>query len=298
MEYWRLHSNLARSLEDPLIKFDGTEYTAADADTNAALPDGVRYSKELRDDYLFRACQSILLQSIKAVAGMRRQEATHILTKMFPAMTRNFRVMFKSLGAQPADMLFIYSVRMTCPKKAYLGTYNEFHADPEHIVGSIPDVVTRHVPIIETSEFSDIVASNSLYNNDLVATATGLAPSDVLEGGNFQWLQIGGNHTFHYLQYDEKYGSLSAAANDMGVNLDIEYLPYVLPFNTYEPKYDIVDSSTGMVVDQKLSIIPFEPVWETTIITKALSLAHLDSGQLGAAFQTAPYLEKIPVVGG
>lgn len=298
MEYWKLHSNLARSLEDPMIKDNGEEYVQLDAFTNSPLPDGVRYSKELRDDYLFRACQGVLLQSIKAVAGMRRQEATHILTKMFPAMTRHYRVLFSALGVQPKDMLYIYAVRLVCPTKAYLGTLNKFHADPAHVDGPIPDIVTREVPLVETSEFSNIVASGTLYNNDLVACSTAYTASDNLAAGNYHWLQIGGNHTFHYLQWDTKYGSGDASNNEEGICLDVEYLPHMLPLIGWEPSYEVLDPVSGVPVRRDLSIVPFEPVWESTIITKALSLAHLDSGQLGAAFQSAPYLEKIPVVGG
>lgn len=296
MEYWHLHNALAKSLEDPMLKDNGMLYTRNDASQNEPLPDGVRYSKEMRDDYLFRACQAILLQGVKGTLGMNRSQASRVLSEMFPSMKRNFRVLFSALGVQPSDMLFIYSVRLICPLKGYLGTTNQYHFDPEHSDELDPNIVTRDVPLVNVDEFSDIVASNSVYNADLVAADSAYGDGQNIELGTRHWLKVGGNHTFHYLQWDKKYGSGDANSNEEGVSLDVEYLPFLLPFYEYQPMTTIYDSNG--IPHQEFAKIPFEPVWETTILTKAIGLAHLDSGQLGAAYQAAPYLEKIPVVGG
>lgn len=48
------------------------------------VPDGVRYSKQLRDLYLYRAMVSIIEGAIKQVVGMPDAEASLALQKLFP----------------------------------------------------------------------------------------------------------------------------------------------------------------------------------------------------------------------
>jgi len=294
MEYWHLHNALAKSLEDPMLLDNGELYTRTHALSSKPLPDGVRYSKEMRDDYLFRACQGVLLQGIKGVMGMPRSQSSKVLSQMFPSMKKNFRLLFSALGVQPADMLYIYSVRLVCPLRGYLGTTGSYHFDPEYSDTTDPETVTRDIPVVAVDEFSDIVASNSVYNSDLVATDSAYGSGQSVDLATKHWLKLGGNHMFHYLQWDKKYGSGDARNNENGVSLDVEYLYFLQPF------YDlgVTTSPPGTPNYKRLTEVPFEPVWETTILTRAAALAHLDSGQLGAAYQAAPYLEKIPVVGG
>lgn len=78
MTVMELHKSLSHSIGDAIEPyFDDPDWI---------IPDGARYSKALRDSYLYRGALSIIEKSIKMVVQLPRQEAGQLLRKWFPNM--------------------------------------------------------------------------------------------------------------------------------------------------------------------------------------------------------------------
>jgi hypothetical protein len=71
------HRELSLSLGDSVI-------IASPPASNTVIPDGVRYTKTIRDSYLNRAMLTIYSKVLKQVAPLPRQIGSDIIGKMFP----------------------------------------------------------------------------------------------------------------------------------------------------------------------------------------------------------------------
>lgn len=75
MTLYEVHSALARNLGDPFKETAGS-----------TIYDGVRYSKEARKNYLYRASYSIINETVMQLAQLPQEQAASILTKVFPSL--------------------------------------------------------------------------------------------------------------------------------------------------------------------------------------------------------------------
>lgn len=74
MELWRLHKELAYSLGDPVI---------VEA-TSPSIPDGVRFSKDMRDMYLYRAMTTMYNNTLMSINGQKKEVQKEIIKRMYP----------------------------------------------------------------------------------------------------------------------------------------------------------------------------------------------------------------------
>jgi len=81
MQVMELHKILAHSIGDAIEPYEDPDNAGT-----YIIPDGARYSKTLRDSYLYRAALSIIERSVKIVVQLPRQEAGAYLRKWFPNM--------------------------------------------------------------------------------------------------------------------------------------------------------------------------------------------------------------------
>lgn len=56
--------------------------------TDTVIPDGVRFSKVLRDNYLYQAMISLYRDTLKELTGLPKVQREAILSRMFPNVTR------------------------------------------------------------------------------------------------------------------------------------------------------------------------------------------------------------------
>lgn len=89
-----------------------------DSTNNAlSITDGVRFTAQMRSDYLHRAMQSILQSAVASVAMMPRLQAVDILTKLFPSHTTVLTQIVTSTWTNTIQFgatrlpLYIYSIR-------------------------------------------------------------------------------------------------------------------------------------------------------------------------------------------
>jgi len=253
MKAWELHDSLARSIGDPLIKIDGSLYLG-----DGIIPDGVRYTKAIRDQYLNRAMLMIQRDYLNKVAGLPRFKAAQILQRAFPSMTRTFRVNVEGLGMQPGDMLYVYSVAIST---RYIYPYNEqaksdiFKADPNFVdKGQV-----KEIPIYEQSVAYKINLRGGTIRQDLCAFVT--------SNGNYEWVGLLGR------ELDDMLSSTNLYEH----TLEISYLPIAPRMENYN--YD----------DE----VEFEATYEPAIINRAILYAQFDSGEIGTPTQAVQLLEVL-----
>jgi hypothetical protein len=100
MQVWELHDSLARSIGDPLILDNaGTpaNYTANDALAVVTLPDGVRYTKALRDTYINKALLKVLQELITGIA--KEAPTRTILSRIVETLTPQMSLYDTNLSA-------------------------------------------------------------------------------------------------------------------------------------------------------------------------------------------------------
>lgn len=78
MQVWELHTNLSNAIGDPI------RYTSSDAISGRVIPDGVRYSKQLRDNYIFRAGLEIQKQITEVIASLPHKIASSVIEGLHP----------------------------------------------------------------------------------------------------------------------------------------------------------------------------------------------------------------------
>lgn len=72
MYVWEAHKELALSIGDPINA------------NQSVIPDGVRYTKLLRDSYLYRSMLSIYNSVLKEVASLPKKFVSFVLNNLFP----------------------------------------------------------------------------------------------------------------------------------------------------------------------------------------------------------------------
>jgi len=78
VQVWELHTNLSNAIGDPI------RYTSNDAISGRVIPDGVRYSKQLRDNYIFRAGLEIQKQITEVIASLPHKIASAVIEGLHP----------------------------------------------------------------------------------------------------------------------------------------------------------------------------------------------------------------------
>lgn len=257
MVVWELHDSLARSIGDPLIKDNGLNYTLQDANSDIALPDGVRYTTSIRNHYINKAMLAIQNEALKATVGLSRFRASVIMQRLFPSMTKKYMLPVTALGVQPANQFFIYTV--------LLATDGIFPANEQTRSDAfkandnpIDNRQVRNVPILDYAVISHINARGGTIRPDLMAYVTSYA--------NVQWLGLSGREIV------DMENTMSREHT-----LEVTYLPLAPNITLLSPN----------------STVEFEPTWEPTLLSKAIMYAQMDSGELGASYQAVPFLEQI-----
>lgn len=74
MKVWEAHRDLSNSIGDSVYC----------SETSDPILDGVRYSKELRDSYLYRAILEINQQNLGMVKGVPNKQASFIIDRLYP----------------------------------------------------------------------------------------------------------------------------------------------------------------------------------------------------------------------
>lgn len=83
MQIWELHRDLSNAIGDPI------RYTSDNAVNGRVIPDGVRYSKALRDSYILRAAMEIQRQITEVIAALSHKQSVTILEALHPTNKRN-----------------------------------------------------------------------------------------------------------------------------------------------------------------------------------------------------------------
>ncbi len=97
MQVWELHTNLSNAIGDPI------RYTSSDAVSGRVIPDGVRYSKQLRDNYIFRAGLEIQKQITEVIATLPHKIASSVIEGLHP--TNKMTISIDPLGLLVNDDL-------------------------------------------------------------------------------------------------------------------------------------------------------------------------------------------------
>ena len=257
---WELHDSLARSIGDPLIKDDGLSYAQGDAIAGIPIPDGVRYTTAIRDHYLNKAMLAIQRDIMNQVASLSRYRASIILQRIFPSMTKQYSVNISGMGVQPADQLHIYNV--------WLYSANMFPAGERLRANALNNAVdgrtVRNVPVIDLSTMSHINASPGNIKPDLVGYTTSLQ--------GVEWLGLSGTEVDDMVFQDQ-----TATLPEDEITLVVNYYPTA------------PDVSKIASIDN----IDFEHTWSGNLLSRAIMYAHQDSGELGASYQSVPFIESI-----
>ena len=80
MLVWQAHMALAQSLGDPITP----------TGSPVVIPNGVRYSKALRDSYLYRAMLKVLANIVKQTAALPKSTQDEVLSRILPTYRREY----------------------------------------------------------------------------------------------------------------------------------------------------------------------------------------------------------------
>lgn len=151
MTLYEVHSALARSLGDPFAE------TAL-----STIYDGVRYSKQARQGYLYRACCSIINEVVSQLVALPQEQCAEIVSRLFPNMISRLPVA-TGLGSDIIQEFDLYNPgqnvdSLTC---AYL--LNAYVYD-NSTVASIP------VPIVSSHKARKITSrgARSQMNDPMI----------------------------------------------------------------------------------------------------------------------------------
>jgi len=258
MKVWELHDSLSRSIGDPLIKDDGTNYTLQDANAGIVLPDGVRYTNAIRNHYLNKAMLAIQNEALKAVIGASRYRASVILQRLFPSMTKKYILPVTALGVQPANQLFIYTVILA--SDGIFPANEQTRSDSFKANASpIDSRSVKNIPVMDYSTVMALNARGGAIRPDIMAYTSSY--------GNVQWLALSGREI---MDMENSIGSVEHT-------LEVSYLPLAQRVETLLPTEDV----------------EFEPTYEPAILNRAIMYAQMDSGELGVSYQAVPFLEQV-----
>ena len=140
MTLYEVHSALARSLGDPFAE------TAL-----STIYDGVRYSKQARQNYLRRACYSIINDVVTQVAPLPREQGTEIIVSFFPSMISLSQA---EINTSPIFTWSIYgtSAPLSVHQVAYV-------IGLDAIVSAYTDIVP--IPILPSYRAKKLIASST-----------------------------------------------------------------------------------------------------------------------------------------
>lgn len=293
MILWELHDALARGLEDPLINIDGTNYNAGHALSGINVPDGTRYTTAIRNDYLYRAMKSVMSEARQAIISLPYRKASQILERIFPTMIYDLVFRMKDLGNQLSGKYWVLNVTLSSGLVRD-GTGSKVWADKvlapnidifssQNTQGNVviyrPDQ-TINLPIMLTSQIDEI-APNYIDNHNAVAM--------VVAYDDYVWLGLAGKDIKMYAAADLLPDN-HPQQTDAWINLRyIHDCPDTRLLNAYT-----VLPQGGYEITR----VEFEPAFESTIINRALVMAHHDSGELGASYQSVPFLENLRTISG
>lgn len=106
MKLWQAHLALAQSLGDPITP----------TGSPTSIPDGVRYSKKLRDSYLYRAMMKTLSSILTQIASLPKHQQDLVLRKVLPNFSRTYSDFKPLTPQQEYDLgeraVHIYSVQV------------------------------------------------------------------------------------------------------------------------------------------------------------------------------------------
>lgn len=192
MKVWELHTSLARSIGDPIIKSDGNLYDASDAIAGTLLNDGVRYTKEIRDSYLTKAMLSVQLDIVRQCISLPRSYASKFIQRLFTQMGQTYTLNI-NVNGQPTDQLFIYSVLLFTKEGFPWNEGARIWTDPiKHPSTQIDSAWNmRSLPILNETDMSAYVGANTNINPDLIAFVTTRAGYEYvgLAGGEIDFLK-------------------------------------------------------------------------------------------------------------
>jgi len=265
MKVWELHTSLARSIGDPIIKDDGTLYSVADAINNLPLNDGVRYTKDIRDSYLNKAMSSVQLEIMKQFISLPRYMRSRYLQQLFTTMGQTYWNNI-NINGQPTDQLHIYSIilftKNTFPYNEGSAIWTDPRKHPSTAIDNEWNI--RNLTILDETAMAAYVGSNTNIAPDLV--------SFVSTRAGYEYFGLAGRE----IEF------LKAISNEINpptdvARVEISYLKASPTIDNYSA-YDNV---------------PFEPNLLPHALNKAIMYAHLDSGELGAAYQAVPFIDGI-----
>ena len=98
MQVWEAHKALSEAIGDSC------------SITSIIIPDGVRYSKTLRDSYLYRAMLFIWNATIKSVAGKTRKEQIWLLEQLMPNQLKKLGLTLATDPGDPMALLGQYTI--------------------------------------------------------------------------------------------------------------------------------------------------------------------------------------------
>lgn len=144
------------------------------------IPDGARYSKNLRDSYLYRAMLEVLTSRVNSTASLDRDMRNNVLSEMFPTFMVSDSLAWLTAALQTRNLsrtpVYIYTVstRPTGAQRAVVFSHctpQKFRAliNRRHIVD--PDPIWRHrATTLEMymNETDRVYAGNALSSPDIV----------------------------------------------------------------------------------------------------------------------------------
>lgn len=141
MRIWEAHIALSRQIGDPI---------SVTGSPPATIPDGVRYSRALRDIYLYRASLNIVQQVLTQAAQLPEKQAHEIIQRAFPNYiiednlgAVNNAIFEYNLTRRPA---WVYSVHTNNYHQFQKSSLNRFNSYQNPYVDGRPDPMYVLVP--------------------------------------------------------------------------------------------------------------------------------------------------------
>lgn len=141
MRIWEAHIALSRQIGDPI---------SVTGSPPATIPDGVRYSRALRDIYLYRASLNIVQQVLTQAAQLPDRQAHEVIQRAFPNYiiednlgAVNNAIFEYNLTRRPA---WVYSVHTNNYHQFQKSSLNRFNSYQNPYVDGNPDPMYVLVP--------------------------------------------------------------------------------------------------------------------------------------------------------
>lgn len=265
MKVWELHTSLARSIGDPIIKSDGTLYSEQDALNDIPLLDGVRYTKSIRDDYLNRAMLHVQFDILKNLIPLPRNTITRLLQRLFTQMGQTYTTNI-NINGQPDNQIFIYNILLYSKKTFPYNEGSPVFIDPMKTPTAVIDKEwnIRNLPIMDETSMANYVGSNTNILPDLTAYIT--------TRGGFEYFGLAGKEIEHLKSLSDE-----AAKPEDVVKLEISY-------------FKRADDVSNLLPND---YVPFEEIMLPYVLNRAIMMSHVDSGEMGSVYQAIPFIESM-----